>query len=410
MSLRLRFALYALLVMALALSLTTLAMREALGVFLLDRIVRETEQLLEAVVPRLVADEEGSLFLDLDGGFFSSLRPDTLVLLVDREGVRDAVGFLPPLEELQRIARKEAPDHLVRERRVGELTLLGARHLGEMRQMILLVDRLLPWALLLGGGAAFLVALGLASKALAPLAQATEAALGLARDRAWQRRLPLPQGQDEVAQMVEAFNSVLEVLEEALEAERRFAREAAHALRTPLTILLGQLERGRTDEARAQAERLGRLVESLLLMARAEVTALTRVPLELDLLVFTEVESLRPAFSAKGLRLSLELPEGSVLVLGSEEALRGVVVALLENALQHTARGGRVEAGVRGEAFWVTNAPSHPQPGSGLGLRLATALLRAQGGRLEVEHQGQVFSVRAILPPFTNPSGTKPSL
>jgi signal transduction histidine kinase len=210
--------------------------------------------------------------------------------------------------------------------------------------------------------------------------------------------------------MVEAFNSVLEALEEALEVERRFAREAAHALRTPLTILLGQLERGRTGEARAQAEQLGRLVESLLLLARAEVTALTRVPLELDLLVFTEVESLRPAFTAKGLRLSLELPEGSVLVLGSEEALRGVVVALLENALQHTARGGWVEAGVREGAFWVTNSPSHPQPGSGLGLRLASALLHAQGGRLELEHQRQVFSVRAILPPPTNPSGRKPSL
>ncbi|BAW01177.1 histidine kinase [Thermus thermophilus] len=64
-------------------------------------------------------------------------------------------------------------------------------------------------------------------------------------------------------------------------------------------------------------------------------------PLELDTLVFTEAESLRPAFQARGLRLLLDLPEEPARVLANEQALRAMVVALLENALQHTAKGER---------------------------------------------------------------------
>ncbi len=276
---------------------------------------------------------------------------------------------------------------------MGGVRVLAARRLEGMRQVVALLDRLLPWVLLLGGGVAVLLALGLATRALVPLARTTRAALALAKEQAWSRRLPAPPNPDEVGKVVQAFNRVLEVLEQALASERRFAQEAAHALRTPLTVLLGHLERGRLEEARAQAERLRELVEQLLLLARAEVDALARAPVELDTLVFTEAEALRPAFQARGLRLLVDLPEGPTRVLANPQALRAIVVALLENALRHTAKGGTVRVGVRGSHLWVHNAPSHPEPGTGLGLRLAKALARAQGGSLQAVEEGEGFLV-----------------
>lgn len=197
--------------------------------------------------------------------------------------------------------------------------------------------------------------------------------------------------------MLEAFNQVLDTLEGALDAERRFAQEAAHALRTPLTVLLGHLERGRVEEARAQARRLGELVEQLLFLARSEADALACAPLELDTLVFTEAESLRPAFQARGLRLLLDLPKEPARVLANEQALRAMVVVLLENALQHTAKGGTVRVEVRGSELRVQNAPSHPQPGTGLGLRLVNTLVRAQGGSLQMAEDGRGFQVTLRL-------------
>jgi signal transduction histidine kinase len=410
MSLRARFALYAFAVVALALGVSALALRQALQSFLLRQVDSELRTLLHAVTPRLAPDEEGTLRLDLDGELFSSLTPDTLVLVVGSEGIQDALGLLPPLAHLEALARGESGDYRVQGEQVDQVRVLVARHLGEVRQVVTLVDRQLPWVFLLGGGVAILVALSLSSQALAPLARATQAALDLARERAWNRRLPLPPRPDEVGQVVRAFNQALEALEEALAAERRFAQEAAHALRTPLTVLLGYLERGRLEEARIHAERLRGLVEQLLLLARAEVDALARAPLELDTLVFTEAEALRPAFQARGLQLTVDLPETPTYVLANEQALRAMVVALLENALRHTAKGGRVRVEVRGTTLWVHNAPSHPEPGTGLGLRLVDTLARAQGGSLRVVKEGRGFlaALRLADIPHPSPTGLRP--
>ncbi|WP_117238286.1 sensor histidine kinase [Thermus sediminis] len=393
MSLRVRFALYAFVVVALALGTSGLALRQALQAFLLRQVDGELRALLDAVARRLTPDEDGILRLDLDAELFSFLTPDTLVLLVGPEGIQDALGLLPPQAQLEALARGEGGDYRVQAAQGDQVRVLVARHLGGVRQVVALVDRLLPLVLLLGGGVATLLAFSLSSQALAPLARATRAALDLARERAWNRRLPLSQRPDEVGQVVEAFNQALEALEEVLNAERRFAQEAAHALRTPLTVLLGHLERGRLEEARVQAERLRELVEQLLLLARAEVDALARTLLELDTLVFTEAEALRPAFQARGLQLAVDLPEAPTYVLANEQALRAIVVALLENALRHTAKGGRVRVKVRGAVLWMYNAPSHPAPGTGLGLRLVETLVRAQGGSLQVVEEGGGFLV-----------------
>lgn len=129
-------------------------------------------------------------------------------------------------------------------------------------------------------------------------------------------------------------------------------------------------------------------------LARAEADGLSLEPLELDTLVFTEAEALRPAFRARGVALNLELPEEAVVARANEAALRAIVVSLLENALHHTAKGGQVWVRVDGDGLAVGNAPTHPNPGSGLGLRLARVLAQAQGARLEVAPGSGEFWVR----------------
>ncbi len=155
---------------------------------------------------------------------------------------------------------------------------------------------------------------------------------------------------------------------EALDAERHFAQEAAHALRTPLTSIQGHLEQGGLGEAPRQAEVLRDLVDHLLL-AWAEADALEPEVLELDTLVFTEAEALRLAFQARGLYLTLELPKAPSLVHSQG------------------GQGAGLGGGVPGGGL---QQPSHPQSGTGLGLRLAETLVQARGGRLEWE-RGEGF-------------------
>ncbi len=104
-------------------------------------------------------------------------------------------------------------------------------------------------------------------------------------------------------------------------------------------------------------------------------------------------------FQKQGLTLELDLPEEPCRVLAHPAALQAMVVTLLENALQHTARGGKVTVRVHGNQLTVENAPSHPNPGTGLGLRLVQTLARAQGGSVHLE-AGAGFRAKVHLPPY----------
>ncbi|WP_018466129.1 sensor histidine kinase [Calidithermus timidus] len=395
MSLRLRFALLTALVVLTGLTLAGLALREGLRLALLHQASAGLDALLAGV--RLEEDEDGRTRFQVDATLLQAVLPGTILLLVGEEGLQDAVGLLPAPETLEALARGQGKGFLVREREREGLVVRAARDQESLLAPLRLVNRLLPPVLVLGGLLAFALGLLLSGKVLRPLERATLEAHSLAQARAWHRRLTLPAQQDEVRRMVEAFNQVLTALEEALAAERRFATEAAHALRTPLTLLLGHLEKGRLLEAKAQAEGLRELVERLLLLARAEADALRLKPVELDTLVFTQAESLRAAFQARGVKLSLELPEEPVQVLAHGPALKAILVSLLENALQHTAKGGWVQVRVGEGRLEVANAPSHPNPGSGLGLRLAETLAKAQGAQLKWSSEEKRFLVSLRL-------------
>ena len=225
-------------------------------------------------------------------------------------------------------------------------------------------------------------------------------------------RLP----QDEFGRMVEAVNALLQALKEAKERERAFLAEASHELRTPLTVLLGHLDRlGRNPQdlealrtARATAERMRRLVEDLLALARGEVER------NLNLHIVALGGVAREAALEHGVAAEAESAE----VLGDPDRLLQLLRNLVANAVRAAGKEG-VRVRVRREADHALlevedSGPGIPEDllprlfqrfargpggGTGLGLAIAHAIAKAHGGEIAVESRPgrTVFRVRLPL-------------
>jgi len=225
-------------------------------------------------------------------------------------------------------------------------------------------------------------------------------------------RLP----KDEFGRMVEAVNALLQALKEAKERERAFLAEASHELRTPLTVLLGHLDRlARNPQdlealrtARATAERMRRLVEDLLALARGEVER------NLNLHIVDLGEVAREAALEYGVAAEAESAE----VLGDPDRLLQLLRNLIANAVRAAGKEG-VRVRVRREADHALlevedSGPGIPEDllprlfqrfargpggGTGLGLAIAHAIAKAHGGEIAVESRPgrTVFRVRLPL-------------
>lgn len=250
------------------------------------------------------------------------------------------------------------------------------------------------------------------------------------------RRLPVPATGDELARLGETLNRMLGRLEDAVERERRFVGDASHELRTPLANMKTELElalrRSRTPEKLAEAlqsaaeetDRLARLAEDLLVLARAEGG---RLPLRReDLDVRDLVTDIVGAFSGRaterGIFLESRFPE-AVRAKVDPMRLRQAVGNLIDNAFRHTRPGGRVtvdlgqldgtisiEVTDTGEGFPPSLVPGHLPPfgradairargagGTGLGLAIVRAVAEAHGGVVEAGNRpegGAVVVVR----------------
>ena len=261
--------------------------------------------------------------------------------------------------------------------------------------------------LALSGPAMVLISLvagyALSRRALRPVKHLEDAIAGIAPS-ALDRRLPVNARPDELDRVAVQFNALLERLEQSLAQNRRFLQQAAHQIRTPLTLVLGEselaLEQPRSPEAQAAALRRIRLaaaqmshrVDELLLLARAE--AGERVPLtdlvELDGLALECADLMRGRAHALGRRLELTRVD-AVSVIGSEPLLREAVVELLENACRHGGSASPIRLSAcadGGEAVLAVEnatdggAAPRGEPGHGLGLQVVRWIATEHGGRL----------------------------
>ncbi|MBF8266560.1 MAG: histidine kinase [Dehalococcoidia bacterium] len=319
---------------------------------------------------------------------------------------------------------------------VGDTTVAWVQVASSYRQQDRVLGRL-RWVLVAGGFVAVLsvglLSGALAGRALRPVSEMTETARAIALSRGFRRRLRAGNSSDELWKLARTFNEMLASLEEAYSAQQRFTADASHELRAPLTAIRGNLdlldrirdmpadERRQTlTHVRREVERLSRLVNDLLALARADAgQALETRPVELDALL---VDAHRQARSlARGVSVHLGNLEPAV-VQGDEDRLRELLLILVDNALRYTPEGGTVTLWLKHEQPWAVvgvedtgigiepedlphvfdrfwradKARSRDSGGTGLGLAIAKWIVDHHGGELVVEStpgKGSRFSV-----------------
>lgn len=282
----------------------------------------------------------------------------------------------------------------------------------------------------------------LASRSLtSPLNRLADAARAIgARDLT--RRVEV-EGSDEVKDVAQAFNEMASALQQAETLRRNLMADVAHELRTPLSVLQGNL-RAMLDDVysldKAEVSRLydetrllSRLVNDLHELAQAEAgqLRLNRQSTDLADLIQSTSATFNPAAEAKGVTLSTQVPPNMPLVLADPARLTQVLHNLLANALRHTPAGGTISlrAGCaagkerevwlmvedNGEGISSEDLPhvfdrfyradrtrSRATGGAGLGLAIVRAIVEAHGGRVSaasdgVSGHGSTFTVRLPL-------------
>jgi two-component system heavy metal sensor histidine kinase CusS len=287
--------------------------------------------------------------------------------------------------------------------------------LAELRTVLLTA---IPAVLLLSGGLGYV----LARKALAPMERLRRSTAEITADRL-DRRLPVTNAQDELGRLTETFNAMIGRLERSFAEIRRFTADASHELRTPLTAIRTEAEvalakpMGLVEHQQLlgsileECDRLTRLTDQLLALAREDAGAARQVhePLDLTALVQDVAETMRLLAEAKGLHLRVEA-SGVVGIQGDAARLREVFFNLLDNAIKYTPERGELEvrAGRQGANAIVTirdtgigistehlphvfdrfyrvdKARSRAEGGTGLGLSIAQSIIAAHGGRIEL--------------------------
>jgi signal transduction histidine kinase len=227
----------------------------------------------------------------------------------------------------------------------------------------------------------------------------------------------------EIGELARAFNSMATNLEQAEQLRRNLVADVAHELRTPLSNIQGYLEAIRDrvmkpDTAAIstlseEAALLARLVDELQELSLAEAGELKLVYQAEDLvaLVRQTAAPWESQAAAKGITLSLDLPDSLPPVNVDWQRISQVLHNLLENAVVHTGRGGRITISLARKGEWVEvsvvdtgeGIPAQDLPnvferfyrvdksraratgGSGLGLTIAKRLVEAHGGRIEAQ-------------------------
>lgn len=285
-------------------------------------------------------------------------------------------------------------------------------------------------ALVVAGTGGWLVA----RQSLRPLADlASQAAAITERDPSG--RLHPPETEDELSRLARAFNAVLDRLAAALHGQRQFMADAAHELRTPVSVVRTTAQVTLAKETRPehdyreslaiveeQSTRLKQLVESMFLLSRAEALGipLVREPLYVDELVTECARAVRVLAVERHVAIRT-CGDSEVMFSGDTTLLKRLVGNLLDNAIRHARTDGHVIAAVARNTGSITIrvsddgggiAPEHldrvferfvrfddRSQGAGLGLPIARWIAEAHGGTLTLESTGADGSCFTVLLP-----------
>ncbi len=258
----------------------------------------------------------------------------------------------------------------------------------------------------------------LAGRALAPLLRMTETARRVSGDRLGER-MALQGPADEVRRLAETVDDMLDRLEEAFEAQRRFVANASHELRTPLTVIRTEadvaLADGAADAGRLRemghavidgVDRTEALLDGLMTLARSQRGLLHRESLDLADCVRPAVSQVSREAGARSVELRVACAPAPVT--GDRRLLERLAANLLENAVRYNRPGGTVwvrtevedgrsvlqventgpplaetDVGRLAEPF--ERLGRHADGGAGLGLSIASSVARAHEGELRLQ-------------------------
>jgi signal transduction histidine kinase len=398
-----------------------------------------------AHIPPLVEFDSPGIYVEL-------IAPDGTVQVSSPNLINGRLPTDPTLDAAARAGRSE----------IGTITAGGDEQLrllvmpAESDGILVVAESLEPLertlgqarTLLLGCGTLALVmvtsgAALLTRRALASIRQLTKAAATIAITGHYQERVPATEQHDEIGQLAVTINELIATVERTLGQQRQFLADTSHELRSPLTVVLANLNLLRRnmaqaernvciEEATVEAQRMRRLVNDLLLLARRDAAqSMARAELEFARLVKETVTLAARQMSEYTFDVQVGEP---LAILGDHERLTQLLRNLLENVAHHTPPGTAIHVhlsrtetmahlmvadmgpGIAAEHLpyiWdrfyrVDKARSRALGGTGLGLAIVKYIAEAHGGDVSVASapgKGTAFTIRLPLTTSTEQIG-----
>lgn len=440
--------------LALAFALVAVVLLGAIGLYLYRSLEREIvwrdDQALLGRLERMQALLDDSASIDAlrqRPQLYENMlgNRDSLLWLLDAQG-RALIEINPARLPIPTLPAGDAAvltdtdgARLAWRRLPGEagLTLVAGRMLAEREQMLAAYRVKLWWALSLGALLASVLGWLISRRALRPVRQLTRQALAI-NVQHLHLRLDDSTVPSELEPLRAALNQMLGRLEQGFVRLSRFSEDLAHEMRTPLGNLMGQtqqlLHRARVAEDyqallvsnQEEYERLARMIDNMLFLARAEqpAAAIERQRFALPALVEQLCDYFEGVAEERGIEL-LDETEGELC--GDPELIRRALANLVANALRYGASDSPVRIVSGSEDGWrsvsVINLgppiaaehlprlfdrfyrcdPSRAEPGDsgGLGLAIVRSIAQLHGGEVEVSSDAQatVFTLRLPLGP-----------
>jgi signal transduction histidine kinase len=261
------------------------------------------------------------------------------------------------------------------------------------------------------------------------------------------RRINLGGPNDELRELADTFDAMLGRIDEAFESQRQFIHEASHELRNPLAVIRTNLDvmladpdstvedlRHTLEVVQRSSERMGRLVDDLLVYARNGQLSVRREQVDVHDLVVESAEEFATSAESKGIRLASESAP-DLWVDGDRHALRQALANLLANAVRLSPSGTtiNVRAGAQGPWVWMSVEDEGPgiapqdqarvfqrfwkgergngrgEVRSGLGLTIVRQVAQAHGGEVKLVSEPGRGSAFAVWLPAATVSARPPT-